>query len=55
VEQLVQRAAADFDAFYAQRQPDAREPTAPLLVHTVDSKGVVMRPADRKSSRFPVW
>jgi hypothetical protein len=50
VEQLVQRAAADFDAFYAQRQPDAREPTAPLLVLTVDSKGVVMRPADLRDA-----
>jgi hypothetical protein len=46
VEQLVRRAAADFDAFYAQRQPDARAPTAPLLVLTVDGKGVVMRRED---------
>jgi hypothetical protein len=50
VEQLVQRAAADFDAFYAQRRPDARAPTASLLVLTVDSKGVVMRPEDLREA-----
>lgn len=50
VEQLVPRAATDFDAFYAQRQPAAGAPTASLLVLTVDSKGVVMRPADLRDA-----
>jgi hypothetical protein len=47
-EQLVIRAAQDFTAFYADRQTRARaDPhTAPILVLTVDGKGVVMRPED---------
>lgn len=50
VEQLVQRAAEDFDAFYAQRRPAAPETTAAVLVLTVDSKGVVMRPEDLRDA-----
>lgn len=50
VEQLVQRAAADFDAFYAQRRPAAPETTASVLVLTVDGKGVVMRPEDLREA-----
>lgn len=47
-EQQVIRAAQDFEAFYADRQTRARaDPhTAPILVLTVDGKGVVMRPED---------
>src|SRR6516164_11075542 len=47
-EQLVIRAAQDFEGFYADRQKRARaDPhTAPILVLTVDGKGVVMRPED---------
>jgi hypothetical protein len=47
-EQLVIRAAQDFTVFYADRQKRARaDPhTAPILVLTVDGKGVVMRPED---------
>jgi hypothetical protein len=43
IEEMVGRAAADFDAFYAQR---ARQAGAPhdLLVLTCDGKGIVMRP-----------
>lgn len=51
-EQLVIRAAADFDAFYASRQSRARaDPdTGPILVLTVDGKGVVMRPEDLRDA-----
>jgi hypothetical protein len=47
-EELVIRAAQDFEAFYTGRQTRARaDPhTAPILVLTVDGKGVVMRPED---------
>jgi hypothetical protein len=43
VEQLAERAAVDFDAFYAQRRssPGARRD---VLVISVDGKGIVMRP-----------
>jgi len=50
VEQLVQRAAEDFDAFYAQRRPAAPETTASVLVLTVDGKGVVMRSEDLRDA-----
>ena len=46
VEQLVQRAAGDFDAFYAQQKPAADAPSGAILAITVDGKGVVMRPED---------
>lgn len=51
-EQLVIRAAQDFDAFYVQRQACARaDPgTGPVLVLTVDGKGVVMRPEDLREA-----
>lgn len=47
-EELVQRAAADFDAFYDQRRwdPASAEKTGEILVLTVDGKGVVMRKQD---------
>lgn len=46
VEELVARAAQDFDAFYAQRPPAANDTTsdATLLVLSCDSKGVTMVP-----------
>ena len=64
VEELVSRAAQDFDAFYEQRQEQQAEeqqtatddaPAAALLVISSDGKGVVMhqqdlRPATRKAS-----
>jgi hypothetical protein len=59
VEELVQRAAQDFDAFYESRRQDLPEPThaaeGSLLVITTDGKGVVMkkedlRPATRKAA-----
>lgn len=46
VEQLVGRAALDFDAFYAQRSPPEGTPSASILVFTSDAKGVVMRRSD---------
>ncbi len=61
-EELVKRAAQDFDAFYAQRQTalpavalatagaDAVRPTGSILVLTVDGKGVVMLPEDLRES-----
>jgi hypothetical protein len=47
-EELVIRAAQDFEAFYAERQAGARaDPhTGSILALTVDGKGVVMRPED---------
>ena len=43
-EQLAERAAADFDAFYDQRGADRDNPfPEPVLVVTVDGKGVPMR------------
>jgi hypothetical protein len=59
-EELCQRAARDFDAFYLERQRQARaaDPTTTgaLLVLSVDSKGVVMhtqdlRPETRQAAR----
>jgi hypothetical protein len=49
VEQLVQRAAVDFDAFYAQRAP----PTGgggEVVAISVDGKGVVMRRSDLREA-----
>jgi hypothetical protein len=48
VEELTQRAAQDFDAFYEMRQytPEENGQTGPLLVITSDGKGVVMHEAD---------
>lgn len=51
-EELVTRAAQDFEAFYADRQTRARaDPrTGPILVLTVDGKGVVMQPEDLREA-----
>jgi len=51
-EELVIRAAQDWEAFYAERQKHARaDPhTGPVLVLTVDGKGVVMRPEDLREA-----
>jgi hypothetical protein len=48
VEELTQRAARDFDAFYERRQynPEEGGQTGPLLVITTDGKGVVMHEED---------
>jgi hypothetical protein len=51
-EQEVIRAAQDFEAFYADRQTRARaDPhSGPILVLTVDGKGVVMQPEDLREA-----
>jgi len=51
-EELVIRAAQDFETFYAERQKCAGvDPhTASILVLTVDGKGVVMRPEDLREA-----
>ena len=46
VEELVQRAARDFDPFYETRRLEPAEVDHSLLVLTVDGKGVVMRQED---------
>jgi len=48
VEELTQRAAQDFDAFYERRRftPGKNEETGSLLVITTDGKGVVMHEED---------
>lgn len=48
VEEMTQRAARDFDAFYERRQvnPENNEETGSLLVITTDGKGVVMHEED---------
>nr|WP_319396323.1 ISKra4 family transposase [uncultured Desulfobacter sp.] len=58
VEELTQRAARDFDAFYEIRQcsPADETVTGPILVITTDGKGVVMHEQDlreqtRKAAR----
>jgi hypothetical protein len=58
VEELTQRAALDFDAFYETRQcsPTDEETTGPIIVITADGKGVVMHEQDlreqtRKAAR----
>jgi hypothetical protein len=50
VEELVRRAAVDFDEFYESRKPAANERTGPVLVMTTDGKGVVMRQEDLRES-----
>jgi hypothetical protein len=49
VEELVVRAAQDFDAFYEQRAA-ARDPNDDLLVLSTDGKGIVMRHQDLRES-----
>jgi len=49
VEEVVRRAAQDFDSFYLERRlawPTETGPSSKLLVLTFDGKGVPMRPAD---------
>jgi hypothetical protein len=46
VEDLVQRAAVDFDGFYAQREPEAQQPSSSILALSAEAKAVVMLPRD---------
>jgi len=50
VEELVQRAAVDFEPFYARRQSQAVEQREELVVLSFDSKGVVMRREDLREA-----
>jgi hypothetical protein len=51
VEELTRAAAQDFDAFYAQRSPDAaRIGDRDVLVITSDAKGIVVRPEDLREA-----
>jgi hypothetical protein len=48
-EAVVERAAADFETFYAERAAASRrevKATSEVLVLTTDAKGIVMRPSD---------
>ena len=45
-EQLVHKAAVDFETFYATREPPAGTSQSEILVISVDGKGVVMRAED---------
>ena len=51
VEELARAAAADFEAFYAQRSPDPDcvQPRS-ILVLTLDAKGIVMRTEDLREA-----
>jgi hypothetical protein len=53
VEQVVARAAQDFQAFYARREVEARAggaPSSEILVLSADAKGVVMRKKDLREA-----
>lgn len=52
VEELAQRAAQDFDAFYETRKhnPESGKSTGPVLVITSDGKGVVMHEQDLREN-----
>lgn len=52
VEELVKRAAVDFDTFYEQRRVDSSETEAsgPIMVLSADGKGIVMRHADLREA-----
>ncbi len=47
LEQILEDAAQDFDAFYGQRLPGAPQPAASVLVAAVDCKGIPMVKKDR--------
>src|SRR5215471_8847446 len=53
LEQILQDAAQDFDAFYAQRPADPSSPAASILVVAVDCKGIpiVKPPRNQRSVR----
>src|ERR1035437_10143353 len=53
LEQILQHAAQDFDAFYAQRPADPSSPAASILVVAVDCKGIpiVKPPRNPRSVR----
>jgi len=50
LEELVVRAAVDFEDFYQQRSPDADAAKGSLLILSFDGKGVVMHPSDLREA-----
>lgn len=50
VEELVQRAAVDFDTFYTEKSAGQNGPGSSILVISADGKGVVMRQDDLRES-----
>jgi len=51
IEEVIQDAAQDFDAFYAQRTPKPWTETGPILVAAVDGKGIPMIKPGRAQRR----
>src|SRR3990172_2586367 len=43
IEQVVEQAACEFEVFYQKRTPPPQEKTGPILVGSVDCKGVPMK------------
>ena len=50
LEELVARAAVDFDAFYEHRSLEPEAATGSMLVLSFDGKGVVLRPQDLREA-----
>jgi hypothetical protein len=50
LEELAERSAVDFSAFYKQRVPAANGDTGPLLVISTDGKGIAMRRSDLREA-----
>ncbi len=50
LEELVQRAAVDFDTFYEQRSVSTEAATGSLMILSFDGKGVVMRKEDLREA-----
>lgn len=50
LEELAERSAVDFSAFYKQRVPAANGDTGPLLVISTDGKGISMRRSDLREA-----
>lgn len=50
VEELTQRAAIDFDAFYQRQDTEVVEPTQDPLALSLDSKGIVVRRQDLREA-----
>ena len=50
IEELVQRSAVDFDAFYEQSKPNVDKPSGSILAISADGKGVVMLPGDLREA-----
>ena len=52
-QELIERAVRDFDDFYKEREVTEKESVGPILVISVDGKGIVMRKEDlREATRL---